>query len=148
MVDCDAGSSAVPGQRPAWAFIKGSCNRRRSIASSYPRAIADVRAIAISNISRWIRFSITEIRHRFRDLLVYAKLTQLALRLARHRKVACPGLKCTVSFLRSTTGGERKRRIACHGGYGIALMARGNDWTPICYTNRQLLAQSPPNLYS
>jgi hypothetical protein len=52
IVDCEASGEPVVGQRPTATFISGSCrNRSRSMASLCPHAIADTRAITISNIS-------------------------------------------------------------------------------------------------
>jgi hypothetical protein len=48
----EASGEPVVGQRPTATFINGSCrSRSRSMASSWPHAIADTRAITISNIS-------------------------------------------------------------------------------------------------
>src|SRR5262249_3077101 len=45
IVDCEASGEPVVGQRPTATFINGSCrSRSRSMASSWPHAIADTRA--------------------------------------------------------------------------------------------------------
>jgi transposase len=56
IVDCEASGAPLSGKRPTATFMSGSCrSRSRSMASLWPQAIAETRAITISNTACRIR---------------------------------------------------------------------------------------------
>jgi hypothetical protein len=114
MVDCEASGAPVIGQRPTATFISGSCrSRSRSMASSWPHAIAATRAITISNTSCRMRLAL-----RRSGIASASRPHTPSLRSACRNSSRPPSedwlppAKSTVSFLRWTDGRSKGSGVA------------------------------------
>ena len=99
---------------PTAIFISGSCrSRSRSIASSWPHAIAATRAITISNISCSMRLASRTIRHRSHKPRAHPKP---ALRLSQQQQTTIrrviAAVKINCEFLASDRWKVKRKRCS------------------------------------